>query len=127
MTTTLGGPPLQCPPDHPVAAALAGAKLPKGLKLDGIDIMQVLEGGKSAQRDVFWGTSTTSVIRRGDWKLIVRNKKHFASGIELFNLAEDLPEKNNLAEAKPEMVKVMQVSLEAWQKEVTDGVKWVKR
>ncbi|MHC4213621.1 MAG: sulfatase [Planctomycetota bacterium] len=108
-------------------AALAGAELPEGLKLDGIDIMPVLKGGKLAQRDVFWGTSTTSVIRRGDWKLIVRNKKHFSSGIELFNLAQDLGEKNNLAEAKPEMVKTMQVSLEVWQKEVTDGVKWVRR
>jgi arylsulfatase A-like enzyme len=111
----------------PTMAAQAGAELPEKLKLDGIDIMPVMQGGKAPQRDVFWATSTTAVIRRGDWKLIVRNKKHFAPGIELFNLADDLQEKNNLAESKPGILKQLHLSLKAWQKEVTHGVKWVRR
>jgi hypothetical protein len=31
------------------------------------------------------------------------------------------------AEAQPEMVKAMQIKLEAWKKEVTTGIKWVAR
>jgi arylsulfatase A-like enzyme len=111
----------------PTMAALAGATLPEGLKLDGIDITPAMEGRKLQQRDVFWGTGTTAVIRRGNWKLIVRNKRHARAGVELFNLTEDLAEKNNLSETQPEMVKAMQGRLEAWKKEVTAGVKWVAR
>ena len=45
------------------------------------------------------GMGPSSTIRRGDWKLIYY---HTDRRIELFNLADDLGEKTNLAETEPE-------------------------
>ncbi|MCS5490014.1 sulfatase [Algoriphagus limi] len=47
------------------------------------------------------GIGTTSTIRKGDWKLIYwyKNQK-----LELYNLAEDIQEENNLASQNPEIV-----------------------
>ncbi|HUT28836.1 MAG TPA: hypothetical protein VMX13_03505 [Sedimentisphaerales bacterium] len=55
--------------------------------------------------------------------MIVRNERHARPGVELYNLSEDLAQKNKLAEVQPEMVKAMQVKPEAWKEEVTAGVK----
>ncbi|MFO7923606.1 MAG: sulfatase [Bacteroidales bacterium] len=47
------------------------------------------------------GIGTTSTIRSGDWKLVYWYKDQ---RFELFNVAEDIGEKNNLAEAEPAKV-----------------------
>jgi arylsulfatase A-like enzyme len=40
-----------------------------------------------------------TALRKGDWKLIYR---HRTQTLELYNLADDLGERNNLAAAEPE-------------------------
>ena len=47
--------------------------------------------------------------------------------VGLFNLDDDIAEDNNLAEAKPEMVKMLRGKFEAWEKDVTAGVKWIRK
>jgi len=46
------------------------------------------------------GIGPSSSIREGDWKLIYY---HETQSYELFDLANDLPEQRNLAEAKPRL------------------------
>ena len=59
--------------------------------------------------------SPNVAVRDGDWKLI----EWFGTGnVELFNLANDLAEKHNLAKANPDKVKELQAKLAAWRKEV---------
>jgi arylsulfatase A-like enzyme len=51
-------------------------------------------------------------VRDGDWKLV-----HGQAGSEppeLFNLAADISEKNNLASAQPEKVKELKARWDAW-------------
>ena len=48
--------------------------------------------------------------RKGDWKLVW--KSVLPTKLELFNLAEDPNEKNNLAASNPEKVKELQARLE---------------
>lgn len=50
-----------------------------------------------------------SIIRAGDWKLI----RWYTGGHELYNLADDLSEKNDLATANPEVVKELDGKLTA--------------
>ena len=54
-------------------------------------------------------------IRRGNYKLI----ENFDDGsIELYNLADDIGEKNNLAEKMSELAKEMRDELAAWREKV---------
>jgi len=110
-------------------AAMAGASLPRGRKLDGVNILPVLlEGEKLLERTVFWRTSREGAARKGPWKLIMRGKKQTGYDfVGLFNLDDDIGENNNLAEARLQTVKMLRAEFEAWEKDVTAGVKWVRK
>ncbi|MHC4560803.1 MAG: sulfatase-like hydrolase/transferase, partial [Planctomycetota bacterium] len=100
-------------------ASIAGAKLPAGLKLDGIDLSGMLtQGKKLPERTLFWRYRKERAVRKGPWKLLVRGED-----VKLYNLDEDLAEKKNLAEAEPGMVKALKDELSAWEQEVSAGVK----
>ncbi|MBL7141143.1 MAG: sulfatase, partial [Planctomycetes bacterium] len=63
----------------------------------------------------FLGGRSTGAIRQGDWKLI----EFFDTGeVELYNLADDIGESNNLAGAKTDKVKELRQALAAWRKAV---------
>ncbi len=103
----------------PTFAALSGASIPENLHIDGIDLSDHLLNKKVLpERYCYWGKSTGQAIRDGDWKLI----RYENENIELFNLAEDINESNNLAEANPDKVSQLSLELEKWYDEVTKGV-----
>ena len=56
----------------------------------------------------------TTAVREGDWKLI----EWYEDGrLELFNLADDIGEKTNLAKKHPDKVKALATKLAAWPKD----------
>jgi arylsulfatase A len=102
----------------PTMASTAGAKLPAGLKLDGVNLLGMLtENRKLPERTLFWRYRKQKAVRKGPWKLLVQGDK-----VRLYNLDDDLGEKNNLAGAKPEIAKALQRELGAWEQEVSAGV-----
>lgn len=102
----------------PTMVSIAGAKMPVEVKLDGVDLLGMLtQDKKLPERTLFWRYRKQKATRKGPWKLLVQGKK-----VNLYNLDDDLGEKKNLAGAKPEMVKMLQTELAAWEKEVTAGV-----
>ena len=78
---------------------------------DGISIYPTLTGeGKQETHDaLYWEFHETDMIgvRKGDWKLIVRN-----GNCELYDLATDLHEDNNLAAQFPEVVQELKAVIE---------------
>ena len=90
-----------------------------------MNLQPVLAGEASlGRKSLFWhfphynehpSSVPSSVIRRGPWKLI---ETFDPEGIELYNLADDLGETNNLAAAKPELVNDLRRELDAWRKDV---------
>ena len=99
-------------------ASIAGAKLPAGLKLDGVDLLGMLtENEKLPDRTLFWRYRKEKAVRKGPWKLLVRDGK-----AALYNLDEDLGEKNDLARTEPRMLKRLEDELAAWEKQVSAGV-----
>ena len=102
----------------PTMISIAGAKLPAGLNLDGVDLLgMLLEDRKLPERTLFWRYRKERAVRKGPWKLLVQG-----DNVKLYNLDEDLGEKKNLAGAKPEMVKMLQDELTSWEQEVSAGV-----
>lgn len=83
-------------------------------KVDGVSLTPVLKGSDDnfTNRKLVWhypnnwgpsgpGIGTTSTIRKGDWKLIYW---YAYERFELYNLADDIGEQNNLAAQMPDKV-----------------------
>jgi arylsulfatase A-like enzyme len=110
---------------YPTLLKRAGASVKQKRPLDGKDIWLTLTAGKPSPHDeILLNVSPRrGAIRKGDWKLVVTGKlprpasAKGMEGIELFNLAEDLSEKTNLAEKEPKRVREMLDRLHGYLKE----------
>jgi uncharacterized sulfatase len=96
----------------PTVVAAAGAKMPTGRTLDGVNLLPFLSAKPASQapRPLFWRDGTYRAMQENKWKLIVSEhpKKDW-----LFNLAEDPTERINLAIDKPQMLAQMKAKMEA--------------
>ncbi|MBN2316099.1 MAG: sulfatase-like hydrolase/transferase, partial [Sedimentisphaerales bacterium] len=102
----------------PTMASVAGAKLPAGLKLDGVDLLPMLvDDKKLPERTLFWRHANQKAVRQGAWKLRIQGTK-----VELYDLTEDLGEKRDLAKIKPERTKMLEDKLSNWERDVSAGV-----
>ena len=115
---------------YPTFVDIAGGKRPADYTLDGESLVQLLRGEKETlTRDaLYWhfpaylqgygGTDRTTpagAIRAGRYKLI----EFFETGrIELYDLQEDIGERNNLAEKMPEVAERLHTQLKQWRKKV---------
>ncbi len=74
---------------------------------DGISFAPTLFGeGEQGEHDVmYWELGRQQAVRAGDWKLYRRaNAEGEIVDVELYDLAEDVGEQNNLAEQRPEVL-----------------------
>ena len=95
---------------------------PGAANIDGISIKDnLLHQTNLAQRDVFFAFKNESFIRSGDWKLICKEEEN-SNTIELYNLLDDLQERNDLSSDNPDLVNKLMGKLEVWKKEVREGV-----
>jgi arylsulfatase A-like enzyme len=109
------GEPLHAVDWYPTLTKLTGANVEQKLPLDGRDIWPVLtEGAKSPHEAlVLCGMKRgQAAIRMGDWKLLVGA----GDGDQLYNLAEDLGEKRNLAGEKPEKLRELRAKYDEMMK-----------
>lgn len=97
----------------PTLCNLAGYRADRDLKWDGRDLWPRITGKAPAQpRTLYWeGVGRrTSALRHGDWKLVAQHGPK--PGVELFDLARDPEEKENLADRHPERVDVLRKLLD---------------
>jgi arylsulfatase A-like enzyme len=73
-----------------------------------VNVWETISEGKASPRtEVVYSLENFRVgLREGDWKLVWRTP--LPSVIELFNIAEDPSEKNNVAAANPDKVAELQ-------------------
>jgi arylsulfatase A-like enzyme len=115
----------------PTVATLAGCPLKPAKKIDGLDVSAVMKGGgPSPRREFLHYTSQGQIegLRQDDWKLLVkrpRKKRADTSAtkaqpeILLFNLADDVGERHNLADRHPERVRALRARMEELDAEIT--------
>lgn len=97
----------------PTAIAAAGGRIEPEWKLDGVNLLPLLEGKTTAapHEALYWRFGVIWAVRQGDWKLI---KGHIDQPPRLYNLANDLGEQNDLAAAEPRRVQALQARWNAW-------------
>ena len=68
--------------------------------------------GKAIQRaqPLFWEHEANRAIRAGQWKLVAKENQPW----ELYDIAADRSEMNNLAAQQPERVKELAAQWDAW-------------
>jgi len=109
---------------YPTMLDLAGLKPKPRQHVDGMSFVPVLKQTGAVDRQaVYWhyphygnqGGSPGGAIRSGDWKLI---EFYEDNRVELYNLKDDIGEKNDLADRMPEKAKQLREMLGAWRKDV---------
>ncbi len=99
------------------AVAIAGATVPAGHALEGTDILPYLAGEKTdaPHARLFWrsGGGARFAVREGDWKLVGGED----GGTQLFNLATDIGESQDLAGARPEVLARLRQVYDQWNQD----------
>jgi arylsulfatase A-like enzyme len=135
---------------YPTFLQLAGISNPQNYDLDGTSLLPLLKGEKGLNREsLFWHfpcylqaykgmtdesrdplfrTRPVSVIRKGDWKLLMFHEEWALDGgsknvdgnnsVELYNLKDDIAEQNNLAQINPGKRDELLKDLMDWQKSI---------
>ena len=100
----------------PTFAKLAGAELPADRIIDGKDISLTLTGEAETPHEKFFyhRGNALQAVRSGKWKL------HWKKGkpTQLFNLEDDIAERNNLIKTELEVVKRLTGYLRAFEQDI---------
>lgn len=101
----------------PTFCEVSGASIPSGI--DGISFLPTLLGKEQQQKHQylyweFYEAGGKQAVLQGDWKLVKLNLRDDSKEVvtELYNIADDLGETQNLANQYPERVQKMEKLLE---------------
>ncbi len=117
---------------YPTILEMASASKPAGHPRDGESLVPLLKGASKLRREAIfwhfpaylepynkdewpWRTTPAGAVRKGDWKLI----EFFEDGrMELYNVRNDVGEKNDLASRMPEKAAELHRLLVEWRRRV---------
>jgi arylsulfatase A-like enzyme len=102
----------------PTCIAAAGGKVDPAWKLDGVNLLPYLTGENAGRphETFYWRIDGMWGVRHGDWKLAHGEADERPA--ELFDLAADIGEKNNLAAKHPEKVAELKALWDKWNAEM---------
>ncbi len=109
---------------YPTMLEMAGLEQMPQQHIDGVSLGPLLRGGKSLGRKaIYWhyphygnqGGFPGGAVRTGNYKLIAN---YTDDSIELYNLKDDIGEKNDLSEKMPKKAGKLKAMLEKWRKDV---------
>jgi arylsulfatase A len=98
--------------------AAAGVTVPAETKLDGVNLLPILEGrAPEVERTLFWRIAGAQrqqqAVRSGRWKLVVDQGRPL-----LFDLAADIGERHDVIRQHVDLATKLRASLTAWQADV---------
>lgn len=116
----------------PTLCDIAGIRPPEGQVLDGVSLAALIRdpGGHLGRDAIFWHfpdylraasgaawrTTPAGAVRAGNFKLI---ESYEDGRLELFNLVEDLGEKDNLVRSLPDKTEELKAKLAEWRTAVS--------
>ena len=109
---------------YPTMLEMAGLPLRPDQHADGVSLVPLLKGAGVPRREaLFWhyphysnqGGGPGGAVRAGDFKLI---EDYEDNHLELYNLKDDIGEKNNLAARMPEKAEALRKMLHDWRQSV---------
>ena len=118
----------------PTALAATGIEPRPEWELDGVNLLPYLTGKNSGRPHdtLYWRLGDQMAVRQGDWKLVKasnaplveRSSPGSAAGAQLYNLATDISEQNELAAKEPERVQQLATAWEKWNAQLQQPL-WV--
>jgi len=106
----------------PTMRSAAGVE--SGRPSDGVDLRPYLAGLRGAQTPhsaLFWRRGERHAARVDDWKMVVQRK-----GVELFDLAQDPGELQDLARAYPQRLEALEQAYANWESQLVPPLwEWV--
>ncbi|MEI8098612.1 MAG: arylsulfatase [Sediminibacterium sp.] len=110
----------------PTILSVTGANFPGESKeakirpIDGVSLLPALKGEQLSRKNpLFYQFGKGAAIREGQWKLV-----RLGATWELYDLASDRTETNNLITKQPDIAKKMEAQWLAWWKDCT-GEAWI--
>jgi len=98
--------------------AATGSPVPASARLEGIDLVPLLQDGRSRlERTLFFRYTLPArrqrAVRQGDWKLMLDGGNPM-----LFNMAADVGERNDLASQRTDIVRRLFPLIAQWEQDV---------
>lgn len=101
----------------PTLTRVAGGRLPRDVVYDGFDMLPVLAGKEKSQRkEMFWQRRGDKAARVGRYKWVSSSR-----GGGLFDLKNDIGEKRDLSNERPELLKKLKARFAAWKKQMQNA------
>ncbi len=117
----------------PTALAAAGVAIQPDWNLDGVNLLRYLNGQDPGppHQALYWRLGQQMAIRSGDWKLVKSvgsigveapesHQRANTENAELYNLAKDIGEKQNLAAQEPAKVKELSAAWNQWSVQLAE-------
>jgi arylsulfatase A-like enzyme len=101
--------------------AATGAPIPPEARLEGIDLLRLVQpGAKPMERTLFFRVTARQqrAVRQGDWKLVVDG-----GATLLFDLASDPGERTDLAKQRLDVARRLRPLITEWEKDVDSEAK----
>lgn len=114
----------------PTLIDVAGAEYPDEFQgheiqpTEGTSLLPAMRGENLPQRTIGFDHQAAHAFRDGDWKIVFSKRMPHDLKWELYNLADDRCETNDLAEQYPERLQSMIEGWKKWARRV--GVTWTK-
>lgn len=103
----------------PTLSSITGTELNTNGPIDGLDQSKMLLGeGPSVRHEFLYYTREVQAIRQGQYKLRKTGKN-----AELFDLANDIGEKQNIAKKKPELAQKLLLRMQQLDGQITAGMR----